>query len=126
MVSALLLAGAGVVLAGCADEYAAYPGYGRGYYASYSGYSPYYYGYGYAPYRSYGPYYGSPYYYGGPYYGTGAVVVARSRSYTYNDRYRHWQNRRRTSENRGVTRRAQRTPRVQYQNDEESRYYNQR
>ena len=83
--SALVLLGAALSLIGCADEYVAYPGYGRGYYASYPGYRPYYGAYGYGPYRHYGPYYSSPYY---PYYGSGAaVVVSGSRSYGYRDGY---------------------------------------
>src|SRR5438874_4062026 len=88
-----LLIGAGLGLIGCADEYAAYPGYGRGYYG-YTGYHPSYYGYG-APYANYSPYYGAPYYYGGPYYGTRSVVVTRDRTYVHNNayRYRYRQNR---------------------------------
>jgi len=128
--SSLLLFGAGISMIGCADEYAAYPGYGRGYYASYPGYRPYSYGtgYGYVPYRSYGPYYGSPYY-AAPYYGGGAtVVVSRDRAYRRTNAYRHRQNRNvraRTSNARtnNVTRPAQKTQRPDYQNDDESRYY---
>ncbi|MEY2484862.1 MAG: hypothetical protein QOH39_510 [Verrucomicrobiota bacterium] len=115
---------------GCADEYAGYPGYGRGYYASYPGYRPYYYGtgYGYVPYRSYGPYYGSSYY-GAPYYGGGAtVVVSRDRAYSRTNAYRYRQNRTvraRTSNVRtnNVTRPVKKTQRPDYQNDDESRYY---
>src|ERR1700760_3938670 len=92
------LAAAGISLAGCADEYAAYPGYYHGgYYASYSAPSPYYGGYGY-PYRAYGPYYGgyygAPYYGYAPYYGSGSVVISGvpsyyngGRSFVYRDRY---------------------------------------
>src|SRR5436309_2873229 len=87
------LIGAGMGLAGCADEYAAYPGYRGGYYASYSAPYPYNGGYGY-PYRAYGPYYGygAPYYgYGTPYYGGGgAVVISGSRSYVVKKRRYHY------------------------------------
>src|SRR4051812_37545074 len=85
------LAGAGMSLVGCADEYATYAGYRGGYYASYSAPYPYYgEGYGY-PYRAYGPYYGRPYGYGGPYYGgTPAVVVSRPSSYGYRGKNRRW------------------------------------
>ncbi|MEY2539063.1 MAG: hypothetical protein QOG67_2803 [Verrucomicrobiota bacterium] len=130
VLSSLLLFGAGISMIGCADEYAGYPGYGRGYYASYPGYRPYYYGtgYGYVPYRSYGPYYGSSYY-GAPYYGGGAtVVVSRDRAYSRTNAYRHQQNRTvraRTSNVRtnNVTRPVKKTQRPDYQNDDESRYY---
>ena|SRR5689334_9068645 len=132
------LIGAGMGLAGCADEYAAYPGYHGGYYASYSAPSPYYGGYGY-PYRSYGPYYGgyygSPYYgYGAPYYGSGAVVISGSHSYVSGNRYvyrdRFGRLHRRTANDR--VRRTSRTTRSErqtttrlpaYQSDDEQRYY---
>ena len=55
---ALVLVGISGGLTGCADEYAAYPGYRGGYYASYPAYRPYYGGYGYYGY----PYYSYPYY----------------------------------------------------------------
>src|SRR2546423_4253932 len=74
------LLGAGAGLVGCADEYAAYPGYRGGYYASSYGGRPYpSYGYGYPygaygyPYRAYGPYYG-----GYPSYGGASVVISGS------------------------------------------------
>jgi hypothetical protein len=127
------LVAAGLGLNGCADEYAAYPGYRGGYYASYaSAPSPYYGGYGYGyPYRAYGPYYGRPYYgYGSPYYGGSTVVVSRNRSsYTNRGRFDRWHNRRQISRN---TNRAQTPSRAtrsranqsrQSDNDEEGRYY---
>jgi hypothetical protein len=124
------LAGAGIGLVGCADEYAAYPGYRGGYYASYHAGYPYYSGYGY-PYRAYGPYYGS--YYGGyPYYGT-SVVVSGSNHYAYRDRYGRVYTRRhvnRIRNNNRTTRRTEttRTTRTRstvprYQQDDERRYY---
>jgi hypothetical protein len=139
---ALFLLAAGASLVGCADEYAAYPGYGGGYYASYSGYRPYY-PYGYAPYRNYGPYYGAPYYggpyYGGPYYGGGGATVVvsgsrnyayrdggyRSRNYAYRDRYGRWHNRADNVRSRKTTRSAVKrsTPLPRYENDDERRYY---
>jgi len=125
------LVGAGLGLAGCADEYAAYPAYRGGYYAGYHGSYPYYGGYGY-PYRAYGPYAGyyRPYY-GSPYYGGSTVVVSRNRAYGYRDRYGHWHNNRRvvnrntnrtrtTSRNNKARRQVQRSS----DNDDESRYYN--
>jgi len=131
------LIGAAMGLAGCADEYAAYPGYRGGYYASYSAPYPYYGGYGY-PYRSYGPYYGgyygSPYYgYGAPYYGSSAVVISGSRSYVsgnryvYRDRFGRLHRRnatdrvRRTSRTTHSERQTTRLPK--YQSDDERRYY---
>lgn len=127
------LAGAGLTLAGCADEYAAYPGYRGGYYANYGvSARPYYGGYGY-PYRPYGPYYG--YYgrpYGYPYYGTSAVVVSRNRSYGYRNQYGRGHNRRAVNRNTNRVRTGARNnpPRRQNlqssDNDDESRYYNRR
>jgi hypothetical protein len=122
------LLGAGLGLAGCADEYAAYPRYHGGYYASYAATPyPYYGGYGY-PYRSYGPYSGGPYYgYGSPYYGGTRVVVSRSRSYTYRDRYGRLHTRRNVNRVRKTARattthtRTIQTPRSD--NDDENRYY---
>ena len=141
------LVGAGIGLAGCADEYAAYPGYHGGYYAGNS--APYSGAYGY-PYRTYGPYYGGGYYgYGAPnygyapygyspYYGGGSVVVSTgrtyysgNRAYVYRDRYgrlhranavnRTGQSSQRTTR---TTTHRQRTTRVpQYQSDDETRYY---
>ena len=125
--------GAGGGLVGCADEYAAYPGYRGGYYAS-SASGPYYSPYGY-PYRAYGPYYGGPNYgygspyYGGPYYGGSSVVISGSRSYTYRDRDGRWHNRRDNRRDNRRTRsttrsvRTRTTPVPNYQNDEENRYY---
>jgi len=127
----LLLAGlisAGVGLVGCADGYYAHPGYASGYYANYSGggYYPYSGGYGY-PYRAYGPYYGSSYYragYGYPYYGSSSVVVSRSRSYAYRDRYGRTYTRQNTNRVRNTTRKTQTRRTVQqYQNDDERKYY---
>jgi hypothetical protein len=124
------LLGAGVGITGCADEYAAYPGYRGGYYASYAARPyPYYGGYGYGyPYRAYGPYYGGGYYgYGAPYYGGATVVVSGSRSYTYRDRFGRLQRARTVNRDRGQTvRRTTRTRSTRlpsYQNDEENRYY---
>jgi hypothetical protein len=131
------LMGAGVGFVGCADEYAAYPGYRGGYYASYSAGYPYYGGYGY-PYRAYGPYYGGPSYgYGSPYYGGGGatVVYSGSRSYTYRDRYgrlhttRRHANANRVRNTSSTTTRSPRTRTTRvpgYQSDDESRYYNNR
>lgn len=134
------LAGAGVGLVGCADEYAAYPGYHGGYYAGYSSAPyPYYGGYGY-PYRAYGPYYGGyyggPYYgYGSPYYGSSRVVVSGSRTSSYRDQYgrvhyRRPANRVRTTGTTGrtttTTTTHRRTPNgrtLRYDNDDERRYY---
>jgi hypothetical protein len=128
----LLLAGIGAGgLVGCADEYAAYPAYGGGYYASYRA-APYpYYGpYGYR-YRAYGPYYGGPYY-GGPYYGGNTVVVSGSRGYAYRDSYARWHNRRDRTHTQSTTRSGRTTTRnvrtrsttvPRYQNDDEKRYY---
>jgi hypothetical protein len=126
------LVGAGLSLAGCADEYAAYPAYRGGYYASYR--APYPYGgYGY-PYRAYGPYYGRPYGYGygAPYYGGASVVISRNRNYGYRDRFGRWHNRRdadRSSNRTRATTRTTRTQRTQVQpseNDDENRYYSPR
>ena len=122
------LAGAGLVLAGCADHYSAYPAYRGGYYASYRAPYPYYRGYGY-PYRAYSPYYG---YYNRPYYGRSTVVVARNRSYGYRDQYGRWHNRRVVNRNSNRVRNAARNnpPRRQIQqssdNDDENRYFNTR
>ena len=127
------LVGAGLGLAGCADEYAAHPGYRGGYYASYRAPYPYYGGYGY-PYRAYGPYYGSYYhrpYSGYPYYG-GSTVVVRNRSYGYRDQYGRWHNRRAVNRNANRVRKTARNnpPRRQIEqssdNDDETRYYNTR
>jgi hypothetical protein len=114
-------------LVGCADEYAAYPGYGGGYYASYATPHPYYGGYGY-PYRAYGPYYGRPYGYGGPYYGGASVVVSRSSSYRHRDQSGRWHDRRRTNRNTSRVQTTSRTTRTrtqvpQSENDDEQRYY---
>jgi len=124
------LLGAGVGLVGCADEYAAYPGYHGGYYASYaSAPYPYYGGYAY-PYRSYGPYYGGSYYgYGAPYYGGARVVVSGSRTYTYRDRYGRLHTRRNVNRARNSNRATTTTTRTRgvrtapADNDDESRYY---
>jgi hypothetical protein len=131
------LAGAGIGLVGCADEYAAYPGYRGGYYASYAAAPyPYYGGYGYGyPYRAYGPYYGSSFYGGAyPYYGTGAVVISSGHGYTtYRDRSGRVYRRRTVNTVRNsnrATRQTTRTTRTTrtrvnpaYQNDDERRYY---
>ena len=126
------LSGAGLMLAGCADHYGAYPAHRGGYYASYHAPYRYYGGYGY-PYRAYGPYrsyYHRPYY-GSPYYGS-TVVVSRNRSYGYRDRYGRWHNRRVVNRNTNRVRKSARNnpPRRQIQessdNDDESRYYNTR
>jgi hypothetical protein len=123
------LIGAGVGLVGCADEYAAYPGYRGGYYASYGAARyPYYGGYGYGypygaygyPYRAYGPYYGSPY------YGGASVVISGSRNYyTYRDRYGRVHTSRDLRRNRSTTRKTQTqsTHVRRYDNDDEQRYY---
>ena len=117
-----------MVLAGCADEYAAYPAYRGGYYASYRAPYPYYRGYGY-PYRAYGPYYG---YYNRPYYGSSAVVVSRNRTYGYRDQYGRWHDRRVVNRNTNRVRNTarQNPPRRQIKqssdNDDETRYYNNR
>ncbi len=127
------LAGAGIGLVGCADEYAAYPGYHGGYYASYSSPYPYSGGYGY-PYRAYGPYYGRPYGYGygygGPYYGGSSVVVSRSSSsYRYRDQNGRWHDRRGVNRNTNRVRSTSRattrtrTPLPRSENDDEQRYY---
>jgi hypothetical protein len=121
---------------GCADEYAAYPGYHGGYYAS-SGYAaapyPYYGGYGYGyPYRAYGPYYGSSYYGAGyPYYGAGSVVISTSHGYTtYRDRFGRVHSRRSVNGVRSTNRATRQTTRTtrtrtapKYQRDDERRYY---
>jgi hypothetical protein len=134
------LVGAGIALGGCADEYAAYPGYYHGgYYAGYS--APYYGAYGY-PYRPYGPYYGgyygAPYYGYSPYYGGGSVVVSSGRSYVsgnrtyvYRDRYgrvirRSAADRTRRTTTRPTYQRQRATRAPQYQNDDERRYYPER
>ena len=123
------LVGAGVGLVGCADEYAAYPGYRGGYYANY-GSAPYY-GYGYPyggygaygyPYRAYGPYYGYPS------YGGASVVISGSRSsYTYRDRYGRLRTSRDVRRARGTPRRSRiQTPSTEVRRtdaDDERRYY---
>jgi hypothetical protein len=120
------LVGAGVGMVGCADEYAAYPGYRGGYYASYSAAPyPYYGGYSY-PYRAYGPYYGGPSYgYGSPYYGRSTVVISGSRSYAYRDRFGRVHNRRNGNRVRRTSRTTQSrsTQLPGYQSDDERRYY---
>ena len=126
------LAGAGLILGGCADHYGAYPAYHGGYYASYN--SPYRYsgGYGYGyPYRAYGPYYGyNRPYYGTPYYGGSTVVVSRNRSYGYRDQYGRWHNRRVVNRNTNRVRNTERHHQSRRQiqqssnNDDETRYYN--
>lgn len=127
-------------LTGCADEYAAYPGYYHGgYYASYAAPNPYYGAYGY-PYRSYGPYYGGNYYgyggpyygYGSPYYGGGTAVISGSRSYVSGNRYVYRDRYGRVHTGRAVNRRTSRTSETrrgrlpQYQSDDERRYYSPR
>ena len=127
------LIGAGVGLVGCADEYAAYPGYYRGgYYASsapyrygygypYGGYGYPYGGYGY-PYRAYGPYYG-----GYPYYGGASVVISGGNRgyYTYRDRYGRLHTSREVRRTRGTARKAkaQSTEVRRTDSDDERRYY---
>ncbi len=127
------LLGAGVALVGCADEYAAYPGYYRaGYYGTYAS-APYpyyggYYGYPYGgygyPYRAYGPYYG-----GYPYYGGASVVVSTGRSgyYSYRDRYGRvhtTRDLRRSRTTTGKTERKSGSTQVRrYDSDDERWYY---
>jgi hypothetical protein len=125
------LLGAGAGLVGCADEYAAHPGYHGGYYASFAPAPyPYYGGYAY-PYRGYGPYYGGAYYgYRAPYYGSTRVAVSGSRTYSYRDRNGRLHTRRNVTRvhnnNNRTTTTTTRSRAIHTSpadNDDESRYY---